>query len=183
VRLETERLLLRLPEPKDVDGYAEVFGDPEVVAFLGMEQQTREDQVAGVARMLHHWRRYGVGLFSAVRRSDQRLLGRVGFLMWDPERWVGAMRYDLEGELETEIWWTLGRAYWGEGYATEAALACRDWALGELGLTRLISVIAPDNAASIRVAEKLGETLEREDLPGPFDRRVDLWSLGDRVAS
>ena len=72
---------------------------------------------------------------------------------------------------------------WGEGYATEAALACRDWAVGELGLKRLVSVIAPDNAASIRVAEKLGETLEREKLPGPFDRRVDLWSLGDRVVS
>jgi RimJ/RimL family protein N-acetyltransferase len=183
MRLETDRLLLRLPEPQDVDGFAEVFGDPEVVAFLGMGPQTRDDQAAGIARMLEHWRRYGVGLFSAVRRSDGQLLGRVGFLMWDPERWVGAMRYDLEGELETEIGWTLGRAYWGEGYATEAALACRDWALGELGLTRLISVIAPDNAASIRVAEKLGETLEREDLPGPFDRRVDLWSLEDRVAS
>jgi RimJ/RimL family protein N-acetyltransferase len=183
MRLETERLLLRLPEPQDVDGYADVFGDPEVVAFLGMGPQTREDQVAGIARMLEHWRRYGVGLFSVVRRSDARLLGRVGFLMWDPERWVGAMRYDLEGDLETEIGWTLGRAYWGEGYATEAALACRDWALGQLGLTRLISVIAPGNTASIRVAEKLGETLEREDLPGSFDRRVDLWSLGDRVAS
>ena len=183
MRLETERLLLRLPESRDVDGYAEVFGDPEVVAFLGMEPQTREDQVAGVERMLHHWRRHGVGLFSVVRRSDERLLGRVGFLMWDPERWVGAMRYELEGDLETEIGWTLGRAYWGEGYATEAALVCREWALGELGLTRLVSVIAPANAASIRVAEKLGETLEQEDLAGPFDRRVDLWSLGDRVAS
>jgi RimJ/RimL family protein N-acetyltransferase len=183
VSLETERLLLRLPEPQDMDGFAEVFGDPEVVTFLGMEPQTRVDQVAGIARMLRHWQRYGVGLFSVVRRTDERLLGRVGFLMWDPERWVSAMRYDLEGELETEVGWTLGRAYWGEGYATEAALACRDWAVGELGLKRLVSVIAPDNAASIRVAEKLGETLEREKLPGPFDRRVDLWSLGDRVVS
>jgi ribosomal-protein-alanine N-acetyltransferase len=183
MRLETERLLLRHPEHADADGYAEVFGDPAVVAFLGMPPQTREQQLGGIERMLHHWNRHDVGLFSVVRRSDERLLGRVGFLMWDPERWVGAMRYDLEGDLETEIGWTLGRAYWGEGYATEAALACRDWALGELGLTRLISVIAQGNVASIRVAEKLGETLEQEDLPGPFDRRVDLYSLGDRVAS
>ncbi len=89
------------------------------------------------------------------------------------------MREDLEGdELETEIGWTLGSEYWNRGYATDAAIACRDWALVGLGLTRLVSVIAPGNAASIRVAEKLGETLEREDLPGPFDRRVDLYSLG-----
>ena len=51
MRLETDRLLLRLPEPEDADGYAEVFGDREVVAFLGMDVQTRQDQVAGIARM------------------------------------------------------------------------------------------------------------------------------------
>jgi RimJ/RimL family protein N-acetyltransferase len=113
-----------------------------------------------------------------VRKSDDRLLGRAGFLLWDPRRWVHAMREELDAPFETEIGWTLGSAFWNQGYATEAALACRDWALGERGLTRLVSVIAPENAASIRVAEKIGETLEREDLPGPFNRRVDLYSLG-----
>lgn len=179
MRLETERLLLRLPEPADVDGYAAVFGDPETVAFLGMGPQARDEAAMGVGRMRRHWDRHEIGLFSVVRKEDERLLGRVGFLLWDPERWVSAMREDLEGdELETEIGWTLGSEYWNRGYATEAAIACRDWALVGLGLTRLVSVIAPGNAASIRVAEKLGETLEREDLPGPFDRRVDLYSLG-----
>lgn len=182
MRLETERLLLRLPEPEDLDGYTSVFGDPEVVAFLGMSPQSREENAAGIERMRRHWDRHGVGLFSVVRRSDERLLGRVGFLMWDPLRWVSAMREQLEGELETELGWTLGREHWSQGYATEAALACRDWAVRDLGLTRLISVIAPDNAASIRVAEKIGETLERENLPGPFDRRVDLYSLGNGPA-
>jgi RimJ/RimL family protein N-acetyltransferase len=182
MQLETERLLLRLPDANDLDGYAVVFGDPEVVAFLGMARQTREENLAGIQRMLRHWDRHGIGLFSVVRKSDERLLGRVGFLLWDPERWVSAMREDLEGELETEIGWTLGSEHWGQGYATEAAIVCRDWGLGELRLTRLVSVIAPGNAASIRVAEKIGETFEREDLPGPFDRRVDLYSLGNEPA-
>jgi ribosomal-protein-alanine N-acetyltransferase len=183
VRLETERLLLRLPDVQDLDGYVAVFGDPEVVAFLGMTPQTREENLAGIRRMRRHWDRHGIGLFSVVRKQDERLLGRTGFLLWDPERWVSAMREDLEGELETEIGWTLGSEHWGHGYATEAAIVCRDWALGELGLSRLVSVIAPGNTASIRVAEKIGETLEREELPGPyFDRRVDLYSLGNRPA-
>jgi RimJ/RimL family protein N-acetyltransferase len=176
VRLETERLVLRLPEPNDVDDYLGIFGDPQVVEFLS-GTQTRDVVAAGIERMRRHWDRHGVGLFSVVRKEDERLLGRVGFLLWDPDRWVHAMREELEGELETEIGWTLGSEYWKRGYATEAAFACRDWALGELGLRRLVSVIAPGNAASIRVAEKLGETLEREDLPGPFGRRVDLYSL------
>jgi RimJ/RimL family protein N-acetyltransferase len=176
--LETERLLLRVPEPSDLDGYATILGDPEVVRFLGMRRQTRDESAAAIERMLRHWQRHGIGLFSVLRKSDERLLGRAGFLLWEPQRWVHAMREDLDGPLETEIGWTLGSAFWNRGYATEAALACRDWALGERDLTRLVSVIAPGNAASIRVAEKIGETLEREDLPGPFDRRVDLYSLG-----
>jgi RimJ/RimL family protein N-acetyltransferase len=175
--LETERLLMRLPEPSDLDGYAAVFGDPEVVRFLGMGRLTSDESAAGIERMLRHWERHGIGLFSVLRKSDECLLGRAGFLLWDPQRWVHAMREDLDGSLETEIGWTLGSAFWNRGYATEAALACRDWALGARGLRRLVSVIAPENAASIRVAEKIGETLEREDLPGPFDRRVDLYSL------
>jgi RimJ/RimL family protein N-acetyltransferase len=179
MKLETERLLLRIPEKRDVDELLAVFGDAAVVRFLGIGTMTREDAVAGVDRMRRHWERHDIGLFSVIRKEDERLLGRVGFLLWDPERWVNAMREELEGPgLETEVGWTLGSEYWNRGYASEAAVACRDWALGELGLTRLVSVIAPGNAPSIRVAEKIGETLEQEDLPGRyFDRRVDLYSL------
>jgi RimJ/RimL family protein N-acetyltransferase len=183
MKLETERLLLRIPEPDDADGYLGVFSDTQVVAFLGMTPQTREDNVRGIERMRHHWERYGIGLFSVVRKEDERLLGRVGFLVWDPERWVGAMREDLEGDrLELEIGWTLGSEHWNRGYATEAALACRDWALGERGYTRLISLIAHGNTGSIRVAEKIGESYERDIERPDLDYRLGLWSLGERMA-
>jgi RimJ/RimL family protein N-acetyltransferase len=180
MKLETERLLLRVPDERDIDAYLTVFRDPEVLRFLRTGMLSREDAAAGIDRMRRHWDRHGTGLFSVVRKEDERLLGRVGFLLWEPERWVHAMREPLEGPgLETEIGWTLGSEYWNRGYATEAAIASRDWALGELGLTRLVSVIAPENAPSIAVAQKIGETLEREDLPGPhFGRRVDLYALG-----
>ena len=81
------------------------------------------------------------------------------------------------GKTETEIGWTLARAHWGHGYATEGATAARDWVLPELGLRRLISLIQRGNDASVRVARKLGETLEREDLPGPFPAATDLYAL------
>jgi RimJ/RimL family protein N-acetyltransferase len=183
VRLETERLFLRKPEPGDRDAYAEIWGDPEVVRYLGDGTPMPPHQApAAIDTMLAHWERYGVGLFSVVRKEDERMIGRAGYLMWDPERWVNGMREDLAGDLETEIGWTFGRAYWGQGYATEAALACRDLALGALGLSRFVSLIAHGNTASVRVAEKIGEALEREELPGPFVRRVDLYSLGKRPA-
>ncbi|HEX9352001.1 MAG TPA: GNAT family N-acetyltransferase [Gaiellaceae bacterium] len=176
MRLETERLVLRKPEPGDREGYAEIWGDPEVVRHLGGTTLTSAEVPQAIERMLRHWDRHGVGLFSVIRKGDERFLGRVGYLLWDTERWVHAMSEELEGDLELEIGWTLIRAFWNQGYATEAAIACRDHAFGELGRERVISLIAPENVASIRVAEKIGESYERdvELRLGP----VRLYSLG-----
>jgi ribosomal-protein-alanine N-acetyltransferase len=149
--------------------------------FLGGRTASRDDVVAIVERMMRHWDRHGIGLFSVVRKDDDRLLGRVGFLLWDPVRWVNAMREDLDGDLELEVGWTLASEHWNRGYATEAAVACRDLALGELGRQRIVSLIDGDNAASIRVAEKIGETYEREIERPDLDYRQGLWSLGERI--
>ena len=176
MQLETERLLLRRPKPRDLDGYAEFFADPEVVRYLSGVTRTRAESEAGLERMIRHWDRHGVGLFSIVRRDDERLIGRAGLLFWD-ERWRDSLRHEVAGPVETEIGWTLGREFWGRGYATEASAAVRDWALGELGVKRLISLIQRGNDASVRVAEKLGETLEREDIDGPFSATTDLYAL------
>jgi RimJ/RimL family protein N-acetyltransferase len=182
VRLETERLVLRKPEAADFDAYLEMWSDPEVVRYLGGNVAGATETAAGIERMQQHWERHGIGLFTVVRKEDQRIVGRTGFLLWDPERWVSALREELNGPLETEIGWTFARAFWNRGYATEAAIACRDHALGELGNDRLVSLIAYGNAPSVRVAEKIGESLEREDLGGAFTQRVDLYSLGKRPA-
>ena len=87
--------------------------------------------------------------------EDDRVLGRAGLLRWDPEPWE-------VGGTETELGWLLARERWGQGNATEAALALRDWALGERGLTRLISLIQHENVRSVRVAERLGGQYERD---------------------
>jgi len=87
---------------------------------------------------------------------------------------------ELDRSVETEVGYLLGREHWGNGYATEAALAVRDWALAELGLERLIALIYPDNVRSIRVAQKLG--MEDEDEIEIFGHGVTLYSLGKRPA-
>jgi RimJ/RimL family protein N-acetyltransferase len=88
------------------------------------------------------------------------------------------MHEALAGDLELEIGWTVLREFWNQGYATEAAAACRDHAFGELGRDRLISLIARENTPSIRVAEKIGESLEQQDIGGEtFKFTVDLYSL------
>ena len=174
--LETERLLLRRPEPEDASAYAAIWSDPEVVRFLSGQIWDLERAKLAIERMLRHWEWFGTGLFTVARKEDERILGRVGFLLWDASRWMNGHLERIEPPFETEIGWTLGREFWNQGYATEAAAACRDHALAE-GLTRVISLIAAENTASIRVAEKIGETFERE-IKGDFFRfPVSLYSL------
>jgi RimJ/RimL family protein N-acetyltransferase len=76
---------------------------------------------------------------------------------------------------EVEVGYTLGRPYWGRGYATEAAGAVRDYALGELGANRLIALIIHGNTASENVARKLGLEYERDVLLGR--REAQLFAL------
>jgi RimJ/RimL family protein N-acetyltransferase len=180
LQLETERLILRKPRAGDHEAYAELWGDPEVVRFLGGKTLPPQDVPHAIERMLRHWDRHGIGLFSLVRKTDERVVGRTGYLLWDAERWVSAMHEDVGPEegLELEIGWTLIRSFWNRGYATEAAATCRDHAFGALGRDRVISLIAPENIASIRVAEKIGETIERTDIDSPVIKgSVDLYSL------
>ena len=92
-----------------------------------------------------HWVLRGYGNWVVERKLHGVVIGRVG--LWNPEGWFGV-----------EVGWKLARHAWGQGYVMEAATAAITWAFDELDCDRLISVINPDNAASIRVAERLGMT-------------------------
>ena len=154
MQIETERLVLRTPSPEDADDLLDFVGDPEVMRWIGGEAGDRDAAVAAIERWLSRWEEDGIGHFSVVR--NDRVIGRVGFLVWDRRTWQSSSYAEAGDAAETELGWTLAREHWGHGYATEAALAARDWAYEERGIGRVISLIAPDNARSIRVAEKLG---------------------------
>lgn len=154
--IETERLVLRLPRLEDAADLAVAYADPETARYIGDgTTSTLAEVEAVIPKWLERWEMWGVSLFSLERRDDGRVLGRAGFLRWDPETW------EIGGKA-TEIGWLLAREHWGQGYATEAALALRDWAVRERGLTRLISLIQHGNERSVRVAEKIGERYERD---------------------
>ena len=141
-RLETERLILRGWRESDLDAWAAVCADPEVTHFIGGVRD-RADAWRSIATYLGHWMLRGYGLWVLESRADEAFVGRAG--LWSPEGWPGI-----------EVGWTLGRAAWGQGYATEAARAAMAWAWDVLGLPRLIAVIDPRNARSIAVAQRLG---------------------------
>ncbi|HEY2344982.1 MAG TPA: GNAT family N-acetyltransferase [Xanthomonadaceae bacterium] len=163
VRIETERLILRLPRREDFDAYAETYGDAEATRHLG-----------GVLARATAWRKFlqgpgawliqGFAMFSVIEKSSGDWVGSLG--PWRPDGWPG-----------NEIGWILHRKAWGKGYATEGATAAADWAFANLGWSEIIHCIDVDNVASQNVARRLGsQVLRRTTMPAPFENVVvDVW--------
>ena len=158
VRIETERLVLRLPWLEDAAGAAELLGDLEVMRYLGGEAVPREDVPAVIQKWIDRWDANGVGPFVLERRGDERLVGRAGILIWDTRDWRHSTLADAGEFAQPELGWALAREYWGQGYATEAARAVRDWVWRERGVERLVSLIQEENVRSQAVAWRLGAT-------------------------
>lgn len=153
--LRTERLLLRLPAPGDAAAAAELLTDPEVMRRLGGTAAPLADVPEVIAKWQRRWEQSGLGPFVVERRADGRFLGRCGLLVWDTREWTQATLADAGQHAQPELGWAFARAHWGNGYATEAARGVRAWACAERAIDHLISLIAPDNAASQRVARRL----------------------------
>jgi RimJ/RimL family protein N-acetyltransferase len=147
VRLETERLILRMFREDDFETFARMCADEEVMRYIGGKSYTRFEAWRSMAFHIGHWHLRGYGHWAIEEKASGCFVGRVGFL--NPAGWPGF-----------EIGWTLQRESWGKGYATEGARRALDYAFTELGKEHVISLIHPENAASIRVAERLGEKVE-----------------------
>jgi len=175
--LETDRLVLRAPVPQDADAVAPMYADPEVMRYVGDGRTlTRSETERSVRRMIERWEADGFGLFTTVRKDDEAVIGRVGLLVWNTDTWEPTTRAEAaDVPSEVEVGYTLGRDYWGQGFATEAAGAVRDYALGELGAARLIALIIHGNIASENVARKLGLEYERVIMLGR--REAQLFAL------
>lgn len=149
----TPRLLLRTLIADDAAALEPILGDAEVMRF---SISGRLD-AAGVERLMQRvadsYAQFGFGHYGVVRQEDQRLIGFCGLSM-----------QTIDDQRQVEIGYRLARDAWGVGYATEAAMAARDYGFQQLGLARLIAIIDPANVASQRVAAKLGMIYESDAL-------------------
>jgi RimJ/RimL family protein N-acetyltransferase len=150
IALETPRLLLRTFRTDDLPDYAALNADLEVMRYLGGAALPRQesDEIAEWANECYA--EDGIGLLAVERRTDGRFLGMCGVAHedWYPQ--------------DVQLGWRLAREHWGQGYATEAAHAWIDQALGPLGHPRVLAVTDVPNARSRAVMERLGMTFERE---------------------
>ncbi len=160
-QIETARLMLRSLQASDVDVLVGLWSDPEVTHYMGgprdsaQVRRTLEDELqAHTEDHIHFW--------VVVEKVSRRVVGDCGLI-----------RKDVDGRAEIELTYVIAPDAWGKGYGTEAAAGVCDDAFGRLGVARLIALIDPENAASARVAEKIGMQLEKETLrPSGAVRRV-----------
>jgi len=171
--IETERLLVRAFRPlDDAEAMLSVYGDPEVMKFipggaLGLDavRATLE------AHVRDHVTR-GLAFWAVVERETGRVIGDVGFGVFEPTR-------------DVELGYTLARSAWGRGYATEAAGACLAAGFAHLSVPRIVAVVDARNESSLRVAERIGMArIEMIDAHGRphvlFARELESEHLEDR---
>ena len=142
---ETPRLYMRLMELSDLGDLLRIFGDAKVMAAFDTVPFNHKQMEHWIERNLAHQDTHGYGLFSVVLKSNETLIGDCGL-----------EHMETGGELETELGYDFRSDYWNQGFATEAALAVRDYAFNVLSLPSLISLIRVGNEASKRVSEKIG---------------------------
>jgi RimJ/RimL family protein N-acetyltransferase len=165
----TERLVARDWTPDDADGAYEVYRDPEVMRFLGRGDAPPVQRHEVVDRIT-----YWMGVNDGLR---DRGLGFWALCTFDGTL-VGAslLKPFPDAGDEVEVGWHLGKAHWGKGYATEGARGAIAHAFDVVGLDVLYAVVDPANAASLRVAHRLGMTYEgRADRY--YGKSLELFSL------
>ncbi|WP_176466539.1 GNAT family N-acetyltransferase [Terribacillus saccharophilus] len=158
--IETDRLLIRPYTTEDMHFLESLVSDPQVVRFIGNGRpRTKEG-----ARLFFNWNLSHMkadqqfGLQVLVEKVSGESIGHAGLV---PQ--------EVDGVTELEVGYWIAPAFWGKGFASEAAAAFRDIALEQLNKNRIIALIYPDNIASCRVAEKLGmhvwKRIERHNKP------------------
>jgi [ribosomal protein S5]-alanine N-acetyltransferase len=141
--IRTERLELRAFEPEDLEALHAVYGDPEVTRFMPA-YPTLEHTRRSLDIHIREARAGNPAFWALIEHETGDLIGDAGLGLIEG---VGP---------EHELGYTLGQRWWGRGYATEAARAVRDYALGPLGFAEVLALVRPANAASIHVLEKIG---------------------------
>jgi ribosomal-protein-alanine N-acetyltransferase len=173
-KIETERLVLRRPRLSDAKALQAIYGDPEVMRYIGDGSTlTPAKTKAWIEKALARWKADGFGHF--VIEKDRKVIGRAGFLVCDPDEWKTGTLAELGDHAAIELGWMLAQEHWGNGYATEAAIALRNYGFKELKFERLISLITHGNDASVKVAERLGARYVRD--VGRGDWKVRLYAV------
>lgn len=143
--ITSERVKLRLFNEKDIEELLNLFSDPIAMQYFPSVKDYKETE-EWINENFGNHKTYGYCLYAVEKKDDNKFIGYCGFI---PQK-------DVNGKDEIEIGYGLIRKYWHKGFATEAAIACKKYGFNKLKCNRLISLIRPENKASINVAIRNG---------------------------
>ncbi len=142
--LETKRLYLRRMEQSDLPALCKILQDARVMHAY--EHAFSDDEAqAWLDNQLRRYREYGFGLWAVIEKESDEMIGQCGLTM-----------QDYNGRQVLEVGYLFQKAFWHLGYATEAAIACKEYAFDTLGADEVYSIIREDNIASQNVAKRNG---------------------------
>ena len=147
--LETDRLIMRPHVRADFDDSFAMWSDPEVTRFIGGQPFTREEVWSRLLRYVGHWTMLDFGYWAVRDKASGSFVGEIGFANFQRQT-----EPSLDGM--PEVGWALTSAAQGHGYATEAVRAAVKWADAKWPAADTACIIAPDNTASLRVAQRCG---------------------------
>ena len=144
--LTTERLILKEFRASDLDDFASLMADPEVMRFPISGPHSKEQaQELFQNRILKHYKTHGFGLWAVIHKETGHFIGLTGLIS-----------QLIDGKEEVELGYRFYPKYWGHGFAIEAALNVCKWGFDTLNVPYIISIIDPKNHKSIKVAKKAG---------------------------
>jgi RimJ/RimL family protein N-acetyltransferase len=156
--ITTERLIIRPFTPADFEAIHAVWSNPAVMRPIPSQAYDREQSWARLTGKLRHQARHGFSKWAVAEQASGTVIGECGV-------------HYLEDGPDIELGYKLARAYWGHGFAAEAARACLDWALGARP-ERVVAIVDPANTRSARILSKLGMVQD-----GTFSRLGHTWDL------
>ena len=150
VQIETESLSLRELTSGDLDLIVDLYGDPETMdSYRGV--LSSQDSQVWLEGVITSWKKKGYGYWALFLKDTGTFIGSAG--LFDQE---------IEGVWETEVGYVIQRQHWGQGFASEVAAACYDFALNRTDLERVVTIIDPRNSAAVHLAEKYGLSFLRQ---------------------
>ena len=163
--LETKRLLLRPFHTQDVDRFAQICANPNVMRYIGNgTPESRTIVTSKIKTWIELYEQQGYGLMALVMKETNELIG-----------FCGLMYQVVDEEACVELGYRLDEPYWGRGIATEAAVAVKNHAFNQLNIPMLISIIHHENINSKRVAHKVGMKLMK--MTSFKDKPVDIFCI------
>lgn len=150
ILIETDRLILREITQDDFDDLLEIWGDAETLQFFP-KTLNQQEMTEWINRNLKRYESYGHGLWAVILKHDLTFVGDCGLII-----------QEVDGVEELEVGYHFNKKHWGQGFASEAARGCMEYAFNRLSRSRLISMIRPENLPSRQVAQRNGLKIEKE---------------------